>query len=72
MRKQQNAGQDRVKDQEVDGQWEVEIDRPGQEVEKVIDAVHPKEIPRVHLCWRQTDTKVDHPNNKWISSYFLL
>ena len=44
-----NSKQDCVKNQEVDGQEEVERDWPGYEIEQVIDAVHPKEVHGAHL-----------------------
>ena len=34
----------------VDGQKQVEKDRPGQEVEQAIDAVNTKEVAGVHSC----------------------
>ena len=39
-----------MKNQEVDGQSEVERDRPGQELEQTIDAVNTKEVAGVHWC----------------------
>ena len=43
--------------EEVDGQYEIERDRPGQEVEEAINAVNTKEVS--HADGRQTP-KVDH------------
>ena len=45
---QQNCGHGCVKNQEVDGQKEVERDQPGQEFEHAIDAVNTREIASVH------------------------
>ena len=46
---QENNGQDCVMNQEVDGSIRGrKRDRPGQEVEQVIDAVNTKEVAGVH------------------------
>ena len=73
--KQQNFGQQYVKNQEIYGGWPgLEVIRgwPGLEVEQAIDAVHPKEVPiAVDLSWWEADIKEDHLNNQSISGHFL-
>ena len=46
----ENYGQDCAQNQEVHGQYEVERDRPGQEVKQAIDAAKTKEVAGVHSC----------------------
>ena len=40
------------------------VNKRQREVEHVIDTVHSKEVPGVHFCCRQADSKKDYSNNQ--------